>query len=361
MTAGADGPVSAPTPCTDLQRVSPRVRRCYVAVSDIARGRKAVVDQDGSESMAAAQGDPPAVARQRVRRALRKARAGTSWSQGDVARRLGWSLSKMQRIEAGEVGVSSTDLQALLHVYGIDDHGVAERLARDAEMSRRQRYVTAPDYRENLTRGLLELVQFEQGAHSVRVYQPAIYPGVLQTRAVAESILGWSRQSLSEDQIRVRLDVRWARRQRLLEDDDGPEYHVILDESVIRRRIGNMKMTAEQLEDVVEMARLPRVHIRIVPYAVGAYMPALGAFHVFNLTANEEDGILYRETHLRDEVSHSVEDLRFYRAAFDDVWNRSLSEGASCRAMIAEAAHLRSAVDLEEQLAMSRYEKDSEL
>jgi hypothetical protein len=35
-------------------------------------------------------------------------------SQGDVAASLGWSLSKVQRIEGGEVTISGTDLRAML-------------------------------------------------------------------------------------------------------------------------------------------------------------------------------------------------------------------------------------------------------
>src|SRR6266511_4790410 len=106
--------------------------------------------------MAARQEEFPAVARQRVRRALRRARQATPMSQGAVASRLGWSLSKMQRIEGGEVGVSVTDLRALLDVYGVVEPERIERLAEDARISRRQRWVTAPEYREHLTPGLRE-------------------------------------------------------------------------------------------------------------------------------------------------------------------------------------------------------------
>ena len=73
--------------------------------------------------MAAAHVDPPAVARQRVRRALRKARDETPDESGRRGQQLGWSLSKMQRIESGEVGVSPTDLRALLDLYGVTDGG----------------------------------------------------------------------------------------------------------------------------------------------------------------------------------------------------------------------------------------------
>jgi transcriptional regulator with XRE-family HTH domain len=111
--------------------------------------------------MGAAREEPPAVARQRVRRALRKARQATGLVQGDVAQRLNWSQSKVQRIESGAVGVSVTDLRALLGVYGIRDEALIEQLVKDAAISRRQRWSVPAEHREHLTSGLRQLLQFE--------------------------------------------------------------------------------------------------------------------------------------------------------------------------------------------------------
>lgn len=298
--------------------------------------------------MVPAQGDPPAVARQRVRRALRKARDETPLSQGEVAKLLGWSLSKMQRIEGGEVGVSTTDLHALLDVYGITDRDRIGQLTKDAHASRRQRYVTAPEYREHLTPGLRELMQFEKQAVSIRAYQPVFYPGVVQTPTVAEAFLAHWHDSLSEDARRVRYEVRMSRRRQVIERPDGPEYFLILDESVIKRRIVSAKVTAEQLEDVADLSELPNVHLRIVPFANGAYMPALGAFQILNVSNEENDDVLYREAFLRDEMTHDPDEVRFHRAAFEDIWKQSWSEEATHRRVVAEAASLRSLLDHEE-------------
>ena len=122
--------------------------------------------------MTAVPGESPAVARRRVRLALRKARQSSALSQSDVAQRLGWSMSKMQRIEAGEVTVSGTDLRALLDLYGGFSDEDIERLTEDSRISRRQRWWTAPEYRDHLTSGLMQLLQFEAEASGVRAYQP---------------------------------------------------------------------------------------------------------------------------------------------------------------------------------------------
>jgi transcriptional regulator with XRE-family HTH domain len=293
--------------------------------------------------MAAAHGDPPAVARQRVRRALRKAREGTPWSQGEVAKKLGWSLSKMPRIEGGEVAVSPTDLRALLDVYGITDPQRIEQLTHDARTSRRQRYVTAPEYREHLTPELVELMQFEKQAESIRAYQPVFYPGVLQTPAVAEAVLG--RWQLPVEALRVRFEARAARRRSLIERSNGPDYFLVLDEAVIKRRFAGPKATAEQLEDLVEVARRPNIHIRIVPLARGADMIGISSFIVVHLGGDRDNSVLYREHYNTDELVHEPAEVEFHRGVFESLWSISLNEEATLRAFIAEAARLRASMD----------------
>jgi hypothetical protein len=252
----------------------------------------------------------------------------------------------MQRIEGGEVGVSVTDLRALLDVYGVVEPERIERLAEDARISRRQRWVTAPEYREHLTPGLRDLMQFETEAVAIRAYQPVFYPGVLQTPAVAESILAWWNKSLSDEDRRGRYEVRMMRSQQIVERDDGPDYLLILDESVIKRRIGGARTTAEQLEVIADVARRPNVHIRVVPFAKGAYIGALGPFQILDLTDDDDDdAVLYRETYDRDEVVYDPNEVRFHREAFESLWGVSLDEEDTLRVIIAEAAELRSSWD----------------
>src|SRR5690349_15515657 len=118
---------------------------CYVAPSNIAVARRpshgrgvaaaaSIGDEpDGREDMTRSLGgDTPAVARERVRSGLRRARRQTDLKQTDVAKRLRWSLSKVQRVETGEVAVSETDIRALLALYGVTDADTVETMAADA-------------------------------------------------------------------------------------------------------------------------------------------------------------------------------------------------------------------------------------
>ena len=83
-----------------------------------------------------ASGDSPAVARRRVRLAVREAREAKDFTQGQVAEAMEWSLSKVMRIETGEVTVSPNDLRPLLAHLGITDKARVDELVRDAKLSR---------------------------------------------------------------------------------------------------------------------------------------------------------------------------------------------------------------------------------
>ncbi len=293
-----------------------------------------------------AQGESPAVARRRVRLALRKAREATGSSQGVVARRIGWSLSKVQRIEAGEVSISGTDLRALLDLYGVTDPEEIDQLAEEARISRRQRWWTAPEYRDNLTPGTTQLLQFETEATAIRTYQPVLVPGVMQTRAYASFLINWFNEVLSEDARTVRYNVRMLRREQVIDSEDGPQYLLILDESVLKREIGGLGVMAEQLDALAEIARRPRVYVRIVPLPEGAILGLIGAFTVLDLDDEDvRDAVLYRESFTRDSLSHDRSEVQFHRNIFETLWQRSLDEEKTLRAIMAEAASLRARID----------------
>jgi transcriptional regulator with XRE-family HTH domain len=293
-------------------------------------------------------GDTPAVARQRVRRWLRQARQETDFTQTDIAKRLGWSLSKVQRIEAGEVAISESDLRAVFALFGVTDAGIIDALVKDARLARRERWTTNPEHRKYLPTGLLRLLQFESAATQIRSYQHLVLPGVLQTRATARYFFDPDDDAiLSADERRVRYEVRLRRRQDVIERPDGPLYFLVIDESVILRNVGSLRDTAEQLEDLAESASRPRVSVRVVPLDEGRAVKIglLGSFSLTSLSHDADDDALYRERFLGDYLDHDPEEIRPYRDAFEGLWKLALPEDASLRLIQAKAAELRARLD----------------
>jgi transcriptional regulator with XRE-family HTH domain len=277
---------------------------------------------------------------------LRRYRQSTGLSQTEVATRLTWSLSKMQRIEAGEVTVSGTDLRALLDLYGVSDAEEIARLLEDSRISRRERWWTKPDYRKHLPPGLLQLLQFEIEAKAIRVFQPHVIPGILQTPETAEAVLEWWKADLPEETRRVRHEVRMFRRHQTMERDDAPAYLLLLDESVIKRKVGGPAVMAGQLETLIQLIRRPNVHIRIMAMDNGGVAGSVGPFSILDLEdGGRGDAVVYREAGTQDSLLHEPAEVDWFRRTFERLWAEACSEPVTLRLIEAESAVLRSALD----------------
>ncbi len=289
-------------------------------------------------------GESPANARRRVRIALRKAREERRLTQQQVADGLDWSLSKVNRLEKGEVTVSRTDLLALLEMYGVVDAAVIEDLVGAARRSRQRGWYDEPRYRETLTTAMLQLYQFEPEATVIRFYSSTLIPGLLQTSAYAQYILDFWQQELTESVRTARLETRMHRRSQVFDREDPPDYLLILDESVLHRELGGPKVMAEQLRDLLNMMARANIHVRILPLREAAILAMLGPFQLFDL-GDEENAVLYRETVLKDEILFAGEAINRHRRYFEQMWSTAVPEDASARMIEAQAAVMLSALD----------------
>src|SRR4051812_1066886 len=69
--------------------------------------------------------DTPSARERQLARELRRLRAAVGLNGREAADRLGWSASKVSRIETSRTGVSTPDLEQLLALYGADDDRAA--------------------------------------------------------------------------------------------------------------------------------------------------------------------------------------------------------------------------------------------
>ncbi len=86
--------------------------------------------------MADTESPSPAVQRRRLRTELRRARQQADLTQDQVSAAMDWSLSKVIRIEAGTVGISTNDLKALLGLYKVQDPDEVDSLVAMARAGR---------------------------------------------------------------------------------------------------------------------------------------------------------------------------------------------------------------------------------
>jgi transcriptional regulator with XRE-family HTH domain len=288
--------------------------------------------------------ESPAVARRRLRLALRKAREATGMTQSQVADALDWSLSKVNRIENGEVTISSTDLRALLGLLGVTEQAAVDSLAALARMARQKGWWDQPQYREYLSPGMRELLQFETEASAIRSFQALLLPGLFQTRAYAEAVMNLWPDRLDGVQAATLLAVRMGRRAQVFRGTDPPPFYVVLDESVVSRQVGGPAVMAEQLKELLDITGSAAVFLRVLPLADPHTMALINGFTVLDL-GDEENAVLYREDNGVDVVVHAADRVQWFRQVFEQMWRHSLAEAASRRLVAARHADLLTSLD----------------
>jgi transcriptional regulator with XRE-family HTH domain len=279
--------------------------------------------------------DAPAVARRRVRLALRSARSAKQLTQSEVANAMGWSLSKVMRIEKGQVNISKGDLRMVLDYLDVTNPEEVEQLELDASVSRKERYVTDADDRENLTPAMLRLTQYEAEANAVLYYSDVVLPGQLQTEDYARAILERHRHRIDETKMNARLQARMRRRKALLERARPLEYRLILDEAVLRRPTGGREIMRAQLLDLLRTIQSGVAQVRVAPFTSDSPLVFLGPFTIIDL--GDRDKLLYRETVMGDEIVETRDLVDLHDEVFEDLWPNILDESASSHLIEAAA------------------------
>jgi transcriptional regulator with XRE-family HTH domain len=231
----------------------------------------------------------PEMMRRRLKTALRQYREAANFTQRAAAEYLDWSASKIIRIESGAVGITPTDLRALLGLYGIDDQKLVSELVELARGSRTQPW---RQYSDVYSQASLTLFANEAAAQIIYKYESTVVPGLLQTEEYARALLEGLRTDI--DYIDRRVSAR-LERQELLDREDRPDLQFILGEAAMSCVVGGRAVMARQLDLLKYIATRPRICIQVLPFSAGAHPGMGGAFTILEFADKNLDDLLYLE------------------------------------------------------------------
>jgi hypothetical protein len=164
--------------------------------------------------------------------------------------------------------------------------------------------------------------------------------GLLQTERYARSIVSSYTQvePLAPAIVERRVQLR-MRRQQVFSRDPQLSLLVVLDESVLRRRIGDETVMYEQLERLAAEADRPNVTLRILPFGADHSVVA-DSFTVFRF-GSDQDAILHDVVATEGlKASFYVEgqqETYLHRIVFDILLGSSL-DAVQSRNLIMETA-----------------------
>jgi len=117
----------------------------------------------------------------------------------------------------------------------------------------------------------------------------------------------------------------------------------VLDEAVIRRRVGGTEVMREQLARLLEWQRRPHITLRILPFELGAYPGMRRPFMMLDFLSPSDDELLYLEDVDEDEstLQDSPEKTGFFIDLFLRLEERALAAQDSCRLIEAAIREMR--------------------
>jgi transcriptional regulator with XRE-family HTH domain len=274
------------------------------------------------------------VRRRQLMAELRRLRDAARLTQEDVARSLDWHPTKVMRIETGRTAPHPNDVRVMLGLYGVSAPEQVTALVKLAQDARQRGWWYS--YRDVLLNRYEFFIGLESEASSIRNFELAMVPGLLQTEDYARALIRGGPMELDAEEVERRVEVRMTR-QQALGRDDRPQLWVILDEAAIRRTVGGAAVMRGQLESLAKAAELGRTTVQVVPFGAGAHPGQLGPFVILGFPEPAEPEVVTMETAGGNLYVDKPEEVRLYTTAFDHLRAVALSP-ADTGAMLRAAA-----------------------
>ncbi|MFE7506431.1 helix-turn-helix domain-containing protein [Promicromonospora sp. NPDC057488] len=206
-------------------------------------------------------GDVRRVNRSELGAALRALRQASGTEAKFVARSSVMSASKLSKIETGKLSPSADDVDRILSSIGVSDAVKAEYMEA-ARAVATEATAWRLIQRAGLHKAQKQLQAVEADMDLLRVFQPALVPGLLQTPEYMRAILS-RHDDLTEETVRRTMSARLERQEVLYDEDKTLRF--VITEPVLRWLIVPTPVMAGQLDRLISLTRLPNIDLRVVP------------------------------------------------------------------------------------------------
>ena len=279
----------------------------------------------------------PTVRRRRLAAELREIRESKGRSGETVAAALRWSPSKISRYERAKTGLRPKEVERLLDYYQITSPRRELLLALAEDAAQKGWW---EDFSDILTEDYQQFIGLEHEAATIAVWHVDVVPGLLQTEEYARNIISsYSRvEPIAPGMIGRLVRVR-TRRQQVLDREELQQLSVVLDESILKRRIGNEAVMHDQLQRLLREAGRPNLTLQILP--LDAQHTVVGeSFEIFGFGTDTDamlQDVVSTEAMRSGFILEGERETYLHRIAFQTLTEAALDPVAS-RALILETA-----------------------
>lgn len=219
--------------------------------------------------------------RRKIGDALRKFREDLGLTQAAAGRLLERSQASLSAYENGHRAIRPRDLKHILGEYGVTDELVRKRLLSLAAQGRQDGWWH--DFDERLEAGVVDFAALEADASCIRIFQPLLVHGLLQTEEYARAVVARSGSELrSSRDVETEVSFRLGR-QRLHRQGHPPQMSVVLGEAALRQMMGGPAIMHGRWLRLLELGSLPHIEIQVLPFSVGEHPGGDGAFTILGV------------------------------------------------------------------------------
>ncbi len=218
----------------------------------------------------------PTAVRRELGQRLRGLRLAKEMTVAEASGQVGFSQSKLTKIELAQLVATRNDVLQLLDLYEETDPGQRELLLSMVRTGASKEWWEG---RRALPPKFGSYLGLESVAATLQAYSTTLVHGLLQTSDYARALLRAERPELLDHEIDALVDLRMKRQEILTRTDPpAPTLWWIMDEAVLRRQVGGRETMHAQLLQLVERSKLPNVTVLVMPDELGAHAGLAGPF-----------------------------------------------------------------------------------
>jgi transcriptional regulator with XRE-family HTH domain len=224
----------------------------------------------------------------RLARELRELREDAGLSQEAAADRTRISRTTVVRIEGAERPPLKRNLLALLDLYGVygPKRAALLELLADAHQTEWVRHLG-----EDLPGPYTAYIELESEASAIRMYEPNLIPGLLQTQGYARAQAIAALPAATEQEIKARVTARIERQSAFAAGKTN--LFAIITESSLWWQVGGKEVHCNQLRALLDACKSPSLTLRVIPFIAGAHPSMMASFVVLDF--DRDPPVVYAE------------------------------------------------------------------
>lgn len=269
--------------------------------------------------------------REAVAAALRSLRARAKLSTYELAARLGWSQSKVSKMERGQTAADPDDVAAWARLAGADPGTIAGLVARAEDAASQMRTWPAV-LGQGLATRQREVAQINAASTRHREFDQNMIGGLLQTPPYAMRAFELAdpsgRRAEPSGRVKVAEAVAARMNRQAILYDPARLFEFVITEGALRFRVGPREVMHGQAEKIISVMQLPNVSVSVIPFTASPPALFVSAFVIYDLPDSPMVlvELLSREIQLRSRWDVGLYEETFARLRDSAVTGRAAED-----------------------------------